>query len=131
MKYSMIAATLLTAMVAQPAYAADDGCLMRHYVDGWSAHGDHAMIVDDTFGRKYLLSLAGYCVDLDFSFAVGIRSPFGDGDMCVERGDKIVMRDGGAMREPSACWIAKIERYTPDMEKADKAAYEARHGHGS
>jgi len=44
----------------------------------------------------------------------------------VERGDKIVMRGGGAMSGPSACWITKIERYTPDMEKAYQAALEAK-----
>jgi hypothetical protein len=57
--------------------------------------------------------------------ALGIRS-FGGGDSCVERGDKIVMRGGGAMSGPSACWITKIERYTPDMEKAYHAALEAK-----
>jgi hypothetical protein len=36
------------------------------------------------------------------------------------------MRGGGAMGGPSACWITKIERYTPEMEKAYKASLEAK-----
>jgi hypothetical protein len=127
MKTILFAATLLLAAAAAPASATDDTCLMHRYVEGWGSHGDHAMIVNDRFNHKYLLSLAGYCTDLDFSMAVGIRSPIGDdGNSCVERGDKIVMRGGGAMSGPSACWITKIERYTPDMEKAYQAALEAK-----
>jgi hypothetical protein len=124
MKTVLFAATLLLAAAA-PAAAADDACLMQRYVDGWGTHGDHSVVVNDRFNRKYLLTLAGYCVDLDFSMALGIRS-LGGGDSCVERGDKIVMRGGGAMSGPSACWITKIERYTPDMEKAYHAALEAK-----
>ena len=127
MKTILFAATLLLAAAAAPASAADDTCLMHRYVDGWGTRGDHELVVNDRFNRKYLLSLAGYCADLDFSLAVGISSPAGDdGNSCVERGDKIVMRGGGAMRGPSACWITKIERYTPDMEKAYQAALEVK-----
>jgi hypothetical protein len=130
MKTVLFAAALFLAaavpVVAAPASTTDDACLMHRYVDGWGSHGDHAMIVNDRFGRKYLLSLAGYCSDLDFSMAVGIRSPVGGGYSCVERGDKIVMRGGGVMSGPSACWITKIERYTPEMEKAYKEAQEAK-----
>jgi len=75
MKTILFAATLLLAAAAAPASATDDTCLMHRYVEGWGSHGDHAMIVNDRFNHKYLLSLAGYCTDLDFSMAVGIRSP--------------------------------------------------------
>jgi hypothetical protein len=129
MKTVLIATALLLAAAAPaaavtPASAADV-CLMHRDVDGWGAHGDHAMIVNDRFGRKYLVSLAGLCSDLDFSFGVGIRSPAGMTFGCVERGDRIVMRGGGA-DGMDTCWIAKIERYTPEMEKAYKAALEAK-----
>ncbi|HEY0281584.1 MAG TPA: DUF6491 family protein [Rhizomicrobium sp.] len=126
MKTVLFAATLLLAAVAAPAFAADNSCLIHRYIDGWGAHGDHAMIVNDTFGRKYLLSLAGYCSDLDFSMAVGIRSPIGGGNFCVGRGDRIVMRGGGAMARNDTCWVTKVERYTPEMEKAYRAQLEAK-----
>ncbi|MGA7674315.1 MAG: DUF6491 family protein [Rhizomicrobium sp.] len=126
MKTVLFAGTLLVAAAA-PAFAApaaDNTCLMRQYVDGWGTRGDHTLVINDRFGRKYLASLAGYCVDLDFAMSVGIRSP-GGGNYCVDRGDRIVMRGGGAMGGDS-CWITKIERYTPDMEKAYHAALEAK-----
>lgn len=124
-----ISAALLLAAASTPAFAkGDDACLMHRYVDGWGAHGDHAMVVNDSFGRKYLVSLAGLCNDLNYAFAAGIKSPVG-GETCVERGDKIVMRGGGAMGQ-DVCWVTKVERYTPEMEKAYKAALEAkRHQH--
>ncbi len=124
MKTKLALAALLLAATAAPASAADDMCLMHSYVDGWGSHSDHAMIVNDKFGRKYLITLAGYCADLDFSMAVGIRSLGGNADSCVERGDRIVMR-GGGVTGPDACWITKIERYTPEMEKAYKASLSA------
>jgi hypothetical protein len=125
MKTILLAATLILAAAAAPASAADDACLMHRYIDGWGAHGDHAMIVNDKFGRKYLLSLAGYCEDLDFSMAVGIRPPGGMTGFCVERGDRIIMR-GGFTSHGSICWVTKVERYTPEMEKAYKEALEAK-----
>ena len=121
MKRVLLTAALLLAAAAPAAAATtapatDDTCLLHRYVEGWGAHGDHAMIVSDRFNRKYLVSLAGLCSDLDFSLAVGIVSPLGDtGDFCVEKGDKIVMRGGGVMAGPSVCWVTKVERYTPEM----------------
>ncbi len=125
MKTVLFAAALILAAAAAPASAADGVCLMHRYVDGWGAHGDHAMVVNDRFGRKYLLTLAGYCADLDYSMAVGIRAPGGGNYGCVERGDKIIMRGGGASGMDT-CWVTKIERYTPEMEKAYKAELEAK-----
>jgi hypothetical protein len=125
MKTLLFAATLFLAAAAMPASATDNACLMHSYIDGWGTRGDHELVVNDRFGRKYLLTLAGYCADLDYSMAVGIRA-LGGGDFCVERGDRIVMRGGGAMGHNDSCWVTKIERYTPEMEKAYKAALEAK-----
>jgi hypothetical protein len=129
MKKALIAAASFLAIglpaVAAPASSADNVCLQHRYIEGWGSHGDHAIIVDDRFGRKYLISLAGYCADLNFSMALGIRSTIGNADSCVERGDRIVMRGGGATGM-NTCWVTKVERYTPEMEKADRAAREAK-----
>ena len=126
MKTLLLATTLFLAAAATSAFAADNACLMQNYVDGWGTRGDHELVISDRFGRKYLASLAGYCADLDFSTAVGIRSPGGGGgNSCVDRGDKVVMRGSGMMGGDS-CWVTKIERYTPDMEKAYQAALEAK-----
>jgi len=128
MKTKLILAALLASAAAVPAFAEDAApvapakyvCLQRSLVDGWGSRDDHSMVVDDRFGRKYLLNLAGLCSDLRFSIAAGIRG-FGGGMMCVERGDRIVMRGGGMMRNDS-CWITKVQLYTPEMAAADKAA---------
>ena len=79
------------------------------------------MIINDRFGRKFLLTLAGMCSDLKFSFAAGVHG-FGGGGMCVDRGDHIVMRGGGASMMQSTCWVTKIQLYTQEMAAADKAA---------
>jgi len=125
MKTTIIAAALLMAVTAAPALAGDF-CLMNRDVDGWGTRDAHTLIVNDRFARKYLVSVAGWCQDLDFSMGIGIRS-LGGGSSCVDRGDRIVMRGAGAMDRHAICTIMKIERYTPEMEKAYRAAREAEH----
>ena len=124
MKTTIIAAALLMAASAAPALASDT-CLMKHDVDGWGVRNEHTLIVNDRFARKYLVSVAGWCQDLNFSMGIGIQS-VGGGNSCVDRGDRIVMRGGGAMDHNAICTITKIERYTPEMEKAYKDALEAK-----
>ena len=130
MNTKLATAALLIAVTAGPALAADNHdaghsnygvCLYRHEIDGWGDRDDHSMVVNDRFGRKYLLSLAGLCSDLRFSLAAGVK-PFGGGDPCVSRGDHIVMRGGGTGRMPSACWVTKVQPYTKEMQDADRAA---------
>ena len=127
MKTILATAALLAAVTAVPALAADNHdanngvCLYRHQIDGWGDRDNHSMVVNDVFGRKYLLSLAGVCSDLRFSLAAGVK-PFGGGDPCVSRGDHIVMRGGGTGMMPSACWVTKVQPYTKEMQDADRAA---------
>ena len=128
--FILAAAVLLAAAVpasaadTAPAKAASHVCLQRSHIDGWGARDKKSMIIDDIFGKKYLLNLAGACDDLQFSMAAGVKG-FGGPGMCVERGDKIVMRGGGVgMHGP--CWVTKVQYYTPEMAAADKAAREAK-----
>ena len=125
MKTTIIAAALLMAATAAPALASDV-CLMNRDVDGWGTRDAHTLIVNDRFARKYLLSVAGWCQDFDFSLGLGIRS-FGGENSCVDRGDHIIVRGGPVPDRNAICTITKIERYTPEMEKAYKAAREAEH----
>jgi len=129
MKTMFIAAALLMAASAVPASAggftpakADAGsvCLQRGYIDGWGARNNHSMVVNDIFGRKYLLNLAGVCNDLNYSIGAGIRG-FGGEESCVSRGDRVIARGGGAFPH-STCWITKIQYYTPAMQAADRQA---------
>ncbi len=127
----ILAAVLLAIPLAAPAAAADPAstsiCLRHRDVDGWGARDNHSMVVNDRFGRKYLVSLAGLCSDLNFAFGAGFRAPghFGMAGSCVERGDHVVMGGGGVSPVPNnSCWVTKVQLYSKDMQAADKLARE-------
>jgi len=124
MKITIIAAVLLMAASAAPALAGKD-CLLNRDVDGWGTRDAHTLIVNDRFAHKYLVSVAGWCQDLDFSMGISIRS-WGGGDSCVDRGDHIIVHGADTMDRHALCTITKIERYTPEMEKAYKLSLEAK-----
>lgn len=128
MKMKLVLAALVLAAAAAPAYAANDVCLLHRDVDGWGARDKHSVVINDRFGRKYLLSLSGICDDLNFAFGMGIRSLGGvNMGTCVERGDRIVMRGGGVGPVPNnTCWVQKVQPYTKDMEQADRLARQNR-----
>lgn len=132
MKMKIVLAALALAATTAPAMAADSGnagnsnvCLQNRDVDGWGARNDHSMVVNDRFGRKYLVTLNGICNDLPFSFGVGFR-PLGhvvNMGTCVGRGDRVIMRGGGATRLSSqTCWVQNVQPYTKQMEQADRFA---------
>jgi hypothetical protein len=124
MKIKLFLAALVLTAAAAPAYAASSVCLRHSEVDGWGARDKHSMVVNDRFGRKYLVTLNGLCDDLNYSFGMGFRALGGmNVGTCVERGDRIVMRGGGAsMVGNDTCWVQKVQPYTKDMEQADKLA---------
>ena len=136
MKSKFILAVLAMAATTTPAFAADaagpadashpyDICLRHRDVDGWGARDDHSMVVNDRFGRKYLVSLAGVCSDVNWAFGAGFRSVGGNfPGSCVERGDHLILRGGGVSFPHSTCWVTKVQPYTPDMQQADKLAKE-------
>lgn len=124
MKTKLILAALLLAATVAPASASDNVCLRHDDVDGWGARNDKSVVVNDRFGRKYLVSLAGLCQDLNWAFGMGFR-PLGGvaGANCVDRGDRLIMRGGGAGPAGNgSCWVTKVQLYTPDMQRADKEA---------
>jgi hypothetical protein len=101
-------------------------CLRNNEVDGWGARDKHSMVVNDRFGRKYLVSLQGICDDLNFAFGAGFR-PLGGSSFgtCIDRGDRVVMGGGGTSRlSNQTCWVGKVQLYSKDMEAADKLARE-------
>ncbi len=124
MRIKLFLAALVLAAAAVPAHAASDVCLRHRDVDGWGARDNHSVVVNDRFGRKYLLTLSGLCSDLNYAFGMGIRAFGGvNMDTCVERGDHIVMRGGGVGPVPNnTCWVQKVQAYTKDMEQADRVA---------
>jgi hypothetical protein len=118
----IVTALLLTASAA----SARDVCVERQNIDGWGARDAHSLVVNDRFGKKYLLTVAGWCQDFDFSFGISFHGFGGNEFTCLERGDTIVPHGGGAMGLRGArCSITGIEAYTPQMEKAYREAKEA------
>jgi hypothetical protein len=127
---------LAALLIAGPAFAADQApagpaaakpasvCLRHHDVDGWGARDRHSMVVNDRFGKKYLVSLGGVCDDVDFAMGAGFR-PIGGVAMgtCVDRGDQVILRGGSTFgdRHPT-CWVTKVQAYTKEMETADHLA---------
>ena len=133
MKSKFILAALAMSVVAVPALAEDaagaphpyDICLKHRDVDGWGARDNHSMVVNDRFGRKFLVSLAGVCSDVNWAFGAGFRSIGGNfPGSCVERGDHLILRGGGVTFPHSTCWVTKVQNYTPEMQQADKLARE-------
>lgn len=120
---AMTAVTMAAPGIAANPAPAKTVCLQRHDIDGWGARDDHSIVVNDRFGKKYLLSLAGLCRDFDFSLGVTFPSRTGNGMTCLERGDRVAAHMlGEPPHGPASCWIAKIEAYTPEMEKAYREA---------
>ncbi len=127
MKSFVVAAAAAALFLTVGAASAAEPCLHRNQIDGWGARDAHSLIVNDRFGKKYLLSVAGWCQDLDFSLGLSIHSPIGNGMSCLSRGDWVVGHGGVTPSMRGArCTIVKIEAYTPEMEKADKEAKAAK-----
>ena len=129
----ILAAMTVMAALAVPAAAADPAtanvCLRHGDVDGWGARDNHSMVVNDRFGRKYLVSLAGICSDLNWAFGAGFRGlgHFNMAGSCVDRGDHLVLAGGGVNRmDNNSCWVTKVQLYTKDMQAADKLARESK-----
>lgn len=121
---------LFTAIVAAVGIAgaavAKEPCLQRDMIDGWGARDSHTLVVSDRFRKKYLLTVNGWCQDIDFSLGISFHG-HGNSMSCLARGDRIVPHGGGVVRSPGArCIITKIEYYTPEMEAAYKKAKEAK-----
>ena len=116
----MATAPALAEDAAPPAPAKPYICLRHNEVDGWGARDKHSMVVNDRFGRKYLVGLRGLCDDLNFSLGAGFQPVGGGAWSCVDRGDRVVMSD--SITRMSACWVDKVQLYTKDMEAADKLA---------
>lgn len=127
---------LTALLLISPAFAADapadaakpantSVCLRHSDVDGWGARDKKSMVVNDRFGKKFLVSLSGLCDDINFAFGAGFR-PLGGATFgtCVDRGDRLVMRGGGVMPHNDTCWVTKVQAYTKEMEAADKLARE-------
>ena len=75
------------------------------------------MVVIDKHRDKYKLTFSSVCQDIDYNGVVAIRANSNFGLSCIARGDTVISRSVAGWRD--RCVINKIERYTPEMERAD------------
>jgi hypothetical protein len=111
------------AMLLSTQAMAAGTCLRQANIYNWNALNDTTVIVEDDFHQKFKLTLMTPCLNMQFKERLGFKTFGGTALSCVSRGDDVI---AGSQIGPQRCPISKIEVYTPDMEKADKAAAEAK-----
>ena len=134
MKASIVLAAGIAVLLATPALAQNgdqwksnhterQACLQVGRIWSWRAPDNRTLIIESDTHKKYKIDLMGYCPGLTFKETIGLRSPGGSYLSCVSPGDTVFFHDVGmSMR----CVINKIAPYTAEMEKADKAAKDAK-----
>ena len=129
MKKALLLAAALAALAPNTALA-ERPCLEFGYIYNWTALNDRTLIVEDYYHRKYKMSLIGVCYNLKFHERLAFKSPGALALTCLSPGDEVITRDFGTGF--SRCAITHIDYYTPEMERADRAAADAakeqRHG---
>jgi len=120
----IVGGLVLAGAAALPANAAGENCLRVGQINDWQATDNSTLIVKDSFRRKYKVGLMGTCINLNFKQRIGFSSPGGTSLSCLSSGDTVFFRDS-AMGE-QRCAITSVIAYTPEMEKADKAAADAK-----
>jgi len=114
---------LAATLYALPA-SASGVCLRQDLIYNWNAPNDTTLIVEDNFHKKFKVTLLSKCLSLQFKETIGFKVFGGTGLSCVSAGDSIIT---GSESGPQRCAIKSVEAYTPEMEKADKAAKAAAH----
>jgi hypothetical protein len=124
MRKTLFVTAGLAVMLAGPAIAAGDACLRVGQIYDWKAKDNSTLIVEDTFHRKYTVALLGSCINLTFKQRIGFSSPGGTSLSCLTGGDNVFFTDSALGRQ--RCAVKSVSAYTPEMEKADKAAADAK-----
>lgn len=121
MKISASFLTLISSLTlfAVPGWAADRPCLQPERIDSWKdLPGNQALIVTDVSRKRFKLTLNGACMDLQWHRRLGFETLGRSRLTCLAKGDKILTRELEGL-PGDICPIAKVEVYTPEMEKAD------------
>ena len=129
MTMKMLLAAGLVSALAAPALAdetttpAPQVCLRISEIWNWKALDNQTLIVEDNSHQKFKLNLMGYCTGLTFRQTLGFKSIGGTDLSCLTPGDYVFSH---VMAMSQRCPIKTIDVYTPEMEKADKAAQDAK-----
>ena len=122
MRKTVLILALAVAASTSPA-AAERACLQFGRIYNWNVINDRTLIVEDETHKKFRLKLIGGCANLKFHESLGFESPGSTAISCLSPGDEVVTREFATGRQD--CAITHIETYTPEMERADKAAAQA------
>ncbi len=128
MKRHLLFAAAAVMLALPVAAQADDAapsssrvCLPVGEIYNFNALDNKTLIITDNFHKKYKVRLIGTCTGLTFTQSLGFDSPGSTRLSCLSAGDSVISRElGGGNR--MRCPVRSIEAYTPEMEKADKAA---------
>ena len=93
-------AIILAVGLFSVAATADDGCIMKASIEGFSNATDSSVVVDAGPSTSYLVTTMGDCDGLSFAEGIGFRT-WPEDNMEVCTGDSIVFRgDIGPMDCP-------------------------------
>ncbi len=136
MMRKLIPVLVFASLCAVPAAAGDAGtslgygygpgraCLEAGRIKSWTAPDDRTMIAENRDGRKFKIDILGFCQDLDLvRQTMAFHTYDGSPLTCIRSGDHIFFADGTISNR---CYVKNIALYTPEMEKADKAAKAAK-----
>jgi hypothetical protein len=103
-----------------PPLADDQPCLQQGSVYNYQlVPGNQSLVVTDLGRRRYRLTFAGKCYDLDYQFGLRFKTSGVGRLSCVARGDSVLLHDTGG---PGQCVVRNIQYQTPEMDKADREA---------
>ncbi len=114
---AILAIGMVSSAAAQPSSSAQT-CLSQNKVDGWKVIDDRTLIVNDRLGRKYKLSLARGCHDLQFPMRLGFSADTGFGLSCLQRHGYVFVPANGP-NFAQRCLIEDVQPYTAQMQHDD------------
>jgi hypothetical protein len=90
---------------------------------------DNTLIVTDRLDKKFRLSLAGACHDLQFQTALVFKAFGGTRPSCLIRNAWVLAPPSVGSAPVQRCPITEIREYTAAMENADEMAEGTLHHH--
>jgi len=117
-----LAAVFVANVFMSTGALAQKACLRQAQIYNWNAPNDTTLIVEDDLHKKFKITLLSKCIGLTFKQTLGFKVFGGTGLSCVSTGDTVFTGDPTG---PQRCAIKTVEAYTPEMQKADKAAADA------
>lgn len=130
MKRSLYPVILLTGFVPLAAAAQtptrmampQKACLQSNRIRDFDPQPDNrTIIVTDTLNHKYRVTLQFPCMELQFHTRLAFQPLGGSRLACLEKDDRVIAARGQGL-PGDRCLIDSVTAYTPEMEKADKAA---------